>query len=203
MAKFCRKCGKKLEECTCKKSDFNITPILMFIGTILLIAFIIYLGILTFLAKKIPIDEDILQSSSGLINNQDVNQNEKEPTNNQEKELENNKIPSGVDGPPETKVICTGFDGRMDTEIDFFYISKDLIQVILKHTIPANEDIDEWYLNEEIMNDGRYEMHLQGNTIIQSLDPSMYFWESYAYKDKTIQGIMDMYTEFGYTCEKF
>lgn len=186
MAKYCRKCGKKKEECTCKKSNINYPMIATIIITTLVVVGLVYFIISLLIVKP---REKV--SAPNTKNEETVE--EKDKTINKE-EINSNETDINI-------VTCSGNDGRTNNKNIFYFKDGSIYKYVVKIEIPDGYDTKEFYNSEEIMNSGRYKMSLSGRTITQELDPSMPYWNDFIYKDEPYRRIYKIFTEYGYNCE--
>ncbi|MBE6151278.1 MAG: hypothetical protein E7162_05665 [Firmicutes bacterium] len=192
MATYCRKCGKKKEDCTCKKSKLNSPMITTIVITTLIVAGLIYFIASLLIAKP----KEKVSAASPNNKNEEVEENNNEEEKTTTKEETNTKEKSDIN-----IVTCSGNDGRTNNQNIFYFENGSIYKYVVKIEIPVGYDAKEFYNSEEIMNSGRYKMSLSGRTIIQELDPSMPYWDDFIYKDEPYRRIYKIFTEYGYNCE--
>lgn len=187
MAKYCRKCGKKKEECTCKKSNINYPMIATIVITTLVVVGLVYFIISLLIVKP---SEKV--SALNTKNEETVEENQEGVTTNKE---------TSKKEPDINIVTCSGNDGRTNNKNIFYFKDGSIYKYVVKIEIPDGYDAKEFYNSEEIMNSGRYKMSLSGRTITQELDSSMPYWNDFIYKDEPYRRIYKIFTEYGYNCE--
>ncbi len=182
MAKYCRMCGKKKEECACKKNNVNYPMIATIVITTLVVV-----GLVCFIISLLIIKPNEKEYAPN-IKNEEVEENQEGVTNTKE-EIDINIV------------TCSGNDGRTNNQNIFYFKDGSIYKYVVKIEIPDGYDAKEFYNSEEIMNSGRYKMSLSGRTITQELDSTMPYWNDFIYKDEPYRRIYKIFTEYGYNCE--
>lgn len=206
----CDKCGKPKEQCVCKKKN-QMMMIIIIAAAVLVLGVGVYVVVNQWFGKDVagfsPNEDD---DNSGKVNDQfkDVNDTWKDEENQNNQSNENNQNNNEVVETPEDitmKCYKTTELGYEENYFYFHYVNEGyyINKYVIRFTIPTQYNVNDYYVEEEIANSGRYKMSLEGNVIVKELDSSMAFWnsEGFRYKDIVYIYLNKEFVEDGYTCE--
>lgn len=138
----------------------------------------------------------------------DINKENNNEVLEKEENINDNNIPDNSTN-KEFVMTCSknterGYEENIFTfNYNLTYNDNYITKYVIKLNVPAEFDANDYYVNEQIMNGGRYRMSLEGRTIISEIDPTWTFWNSsdFRYKDMAYRYINKQFVEDGYDCK--